>query len=39
VSGLFLFPKAIVQWRKRELTLKILLAAGGQMVIMPASVK
>jgi hypothetical protein len=39
VSGLFFFLKASAQWRKRMLTLKILLATGGEIVTMPLSVK
>jgi hypothetical protein len=39
VSGLFFFLKAIAQWRKRRLTLKILLATGGETVRIVLSVK
>jgi hypothetical protein len=38
VSGLFFFPKTGARRRKRG-SLKISLATGGEMVIIPASVK
>jgi hypothetical protein len=39
VSGLFFFPKANAGGEKPRLALKILLATGGETIMMPPSVK